>query len=44
MDCNVFGILLLPDQMQTLNAVLILIFIPLFQVSIIEGTFSFSKV
>ncbi|KAF8354384.1 pept-1 [Pristionchus pacificus] len=32
MDCDVFGILLLPDQMQTLNAVLILVFIPLFQV------------
>ncbi|GMR54462.1 hypothetical protein PMAYCL1PPCAC_24657, partial [Pristionchus mayeri] len=34
MDCNVFGVLLLPDQMQTLNAVLILIFIPLFEVVI----------
>ncbi|GMT07867.1 hypothetical protein PENTCL1PPCAC_30041, partial [Pristionchus entomophagus] len=34
MDCNVFGILLLPDQMQTLNAVLILCFIPLFQVAV----------
>ncbi|GMR51173.1 hypothetical protein PMAYCL1PPCAC_21368, partial [Pristionchus mayeri] len=34
MDCNVFGTLLLPDQMQTLNAVLILCFIPLFQVVI----------
>ncbi|GMT07866.1 hypothetical protein PENTCL1PPCAC_30040 [Pristionchus entomophagus] len=34
MDCNVFGFLLLPDQMQTLNAVLILIYIPLFQVVI----------
>ncbi|GMT35284.1 hypothetical protein PFISCL1PPCAC_26581, partial [Pristionchus fissidentatus] len=32
MDCQVFGLLLLPDQMQTLNAVLILCFIPLFQV------------
>lgn len=32
MDCSAFGILILPDQMQTLNAVLILCFIPLFQV------------
>uniref|UniRef100_A0AAF5DMB3 Oligopeptide transporter 1 n=1 Tax=Strongyloides stercoralis TaxID=6248 RepID=A0AAF5DMB3_STRER len=32
MDCRVGSILVLPDQMQTLNAVLILIFIPLFQV------------
>lgn len=33
MDCRLWGsTLLLPDQMQTLNAVLILAFIPLFQV------------
>lgn len=33
MDCRLWGdTLLLPDQMQTLNAVLILCFIPLFQV------------
>uniref|UniRef100_A0A0N4ZC98 Oligopeptide transporter 1 n=1 Tax=Parastrongyloides trichosuri TaxID=131310 RepID=A0A0N4ZC98_PARTI len=32
MDCRVGSLLILPDQMQTLNAVLILIFIPLFQV------------
>ncbi|GMT35283.1 hypothetical protein PFISCL1PPCAC_26580, partial [Pristionchus fissidentatus] len=31
MDCQIFGILLLPDQMTTLNAILILTFIPLFQ-------------
>uniref|UniRef100_A0A914YJW0 Oligopeptide transporter 1 n=1 Tax=Panagrolaimus superbus TaxID=310955 RepID=A0A914YJW0_9BILA len=35
MDCRLWGsTLLLPDQMQTLNAVLILAFIPLFQVII----------
>ncbi|VDM54635.1 unnamed protein product [Angiostrongylus costaricensis] len=35
MDCRLFGnLLLLPDQMQTLNAVLILLFIPLFQIII----------
>ncbi|RCN45104.1 POT family protein [Ancylostoma caninum] len=33
MDCRLSGnLLLLPDQVQTLNAVLILVFIPLFQV------------
>uniref|UniRef100_A0AC34QSV0 Uncharacterized protein n=1 Tax=Panagrolaimus sp. JU765 TaxID=591449 RepID=A0AC34QSV0_9BILA len=33
MDCHLWGsTLLLPDQMQTLNAVLILAFIPIFQV------------
>lgn len=33
MDCRIWGgYLLLPDQMQTLNAMLILAFIPLFQV------------
>uniref|UniRef100_A0A0K0FBV1 Oligopeptide transporter 1 n=1 Tax=Strongyloides venezuelensis TaxID=75913 RepID=A0A0K0FBV1_STRVS len=32
MDCRVGSLLILPDQMQTLNAVLILIFIPLFQI------------
>ncbi|CAI4228313.1 unnamed protein product [Auanema sp. JU1783] len=34
MDCRVGSILILPDQMQTLNAILILLFIPLFQVVI----------
>ncbi|CAJ0609747.1 unnamed protein product [Cylicocyclus nassatus] len=35
MDCRLFGnLLLLPDQVQTLNAVLILLFIPLFQIVI----------
>jgi hypothetical protein len=35
MDCKLWGnVKLLPDQMQTLNAVLILVFIPLFQVII----------
>ncbi|KIH68939.1 POT family protein [Ancylostoma duodenale] len=35
MDCRLSGnLLLLPDQVQTLNAVLILVFIPLFQVII----------
>uniref|UniRef100_A0AC35U792 Peptide transporter n=1 Tax=Rhabditophanes sp. KR3021 TaxID=114890 RepID=A0AC35U792_9BILA len=34
MDCRVGSLLILPDQMQTLNAVLILIFIPLFQIVI----------
>lgn len=35
MDCRLWGdTLLLPDQMQTLNAILILAFIPLFQVII----------
>ncbi|KAE9413061.1 hypothetical protein Angca_003763, partial [Angiostrongylus cantonensis] len=35
MDCRLFwNLLLLPDQMQTLNAVLILLFIPLFQIII----------
>lgn len=38
MNCRIWGekdsqYLLLPDQMQTLNAVLILAFIPIFQVS-----------
>lgn len=38
MDCRLWGTdadayLLLPDQMQTLNAVLILAFIPIFQVT-----------
>ncbi|TMS37148.1 hypothetical protein L596_004142 [Steinernema carpocapsae] len=32
MDCQVGSYLLLPDQMQTVNAVLILAFIPLFQI------------
>ncbi|GMT35286.1 hypothetical protein PFISCL1PPCAC_26583, partial [Pristionchus fissidentatus] len=32
MDGNFFGLLILPDQMGTFNAVLILLFIPLFQV------------
>jgi len=32
MDCRLWGdTLLLPDQMTTLNAVLILLFIPIFQ-------------
>uniref|UniRef100_A0A7E4ZUA9 Oligopeptide transporter 1 n=1 Tax=Panagrellus redivivus TaxID=6233 RepID=A0A7E4ZUA9_PANRE len=35
MDCRIWGnTLLLPDQTQTLNAVLILVFIPIFQVII----------
>ena len=36
MDCKITsgGLLLLPDQMQTLNAVLILVFIPIFQIII----------
>ena len=35
MDCRLWGnYLLLPDQMQTLNAVLILLFIPIFQIVI----------
>jgi solute carrier family 15 oligopeptide transporter 1 len=35
MDCTLWGnTLLLPDQMQTLNAVLILAFIPIFQIII----------
>lgn len=35
MDCRISdSLLVLPDQMQTLNAVLILVFIPLFQVII----------
>ncbi|KAK0397595.1 hypothetical protein QR680_002184 [Steinernema hermaphroditum] len=32
MDCQVGTYLLLPDQMQTVNAVLILVFIPIFQI------------
>uniref|UniRef100_A0A1I7X1I0 Uncharacterized protein n=1 Tax=Heterorhabditis bacteriophora TaxID=37862 RepID=A0A1I7X1I0_HETBA len=35
MDCRLWGnVLFLPDQVQTLNAVLILVFIPIFQVII----------
>lgn len=44
MDCHLWGsTLLLPDQMQTLNAVLILVFIPIFQVIVYPITAKFIK-